>query len=121
MNQGTERDHLAVVRNWIARMMVESNNKEFCRILMQLIDEDKITYRLDADKHPVFMARKVGPDSEEWISLSDYPVHEAILSLFLQKKLQFRTTVARVRRTCYGLCWEKPPESVSTVRRVGQP
>jgi hypothetical protein len=102
MNQGTERDHLAVLRSWIARMMVESNNTEFCRILMQLIDEDKITFRLDADKHPVFMAKDVEPDVEELTSLIHNPVENAILCLFLQKKLGFRTTVAKGKK---NLLW----------------
>ena len=95
MNKGTEADHVAVVRNWIARMMVESNKTEFCRILMQLIDQDKITFRLDADKHPAFMVKQVEPDVEELISLIDNPVHEGILYWFLQKKLEFRTTVEK--------------------------
>jgi hypothetical protein len=98
MNQGTEPDHLAAVRNWIARMMVESNKTEFCRILMQLIDEDKITFRLDADKHPVFMAKQVDPAIEELISLIDNPVHDGILYWFLQKKLEFRTTVEKGKK-----------------------
>jgi hypothetical protein len=102
MNQSTERHHLAVVRNWIARMMVESNEAEFCRILMQLIDEDKITIRLDADKHPVFMAKQVEPDVEELISLIDNPVNYGVLRLFLEKKLAFRTTVAKGKK---NLLW----------------
>jgi hypothetical protein len=103
MNQGTELNHLAVGRNWIVRMMVESNEEtEFCRILMQLIDEDKITMRLDADKHPVFMAKDVEPDVEELTSLIHNPVENAILCLFLQKKLGFRTTVAKGKK---NLLW----------------
>lgn len=98
MNQSTELDHLGAVRNWIARMMVESNKTEFCRILLQRIDEDKITVQLDADKPPAFMARQVEPDVEELISLIDHPVHEAILYLFLEKKLAFRTTVVTGKR-----------------------
>jgi hypothetical protein len=98
MNEGTEPDQLAAVRNWIARMMVESNKTEFCRILMQLIDEDKITFRLDADKRPVFMARQVEPDVEELISLIDNPIHDGILYWFLQKKLEFRTTVEKGKK-----------------------
>jgi len=98
MNQSTESDHLAAVRNWIARMMVESNETEFCRILLQRIDEDKITVRLDADKPPAFMARQVEPDVEELTSLIDESVYEAILYLFLQKKLAFRTTVVKGKR-----------------------
>jgi len=102
MNQGTEPDHLAAARNWIARMMVESNKTEFCRILMQLIDEDKITYRLDAGKQPVFLARQVEPDVEELTSSTDNPVQEGILSLFLQKKLEFRTAVVKGKK---NLLW----------------
>jgi len=98
MNQGTEPDHLAAVRNWIARMMVESNKTEFCRIPMHLIDKDKITFRLDADKHPAFMVRQVEPDVEELIALIDNPVHEGILYWFLQKKLEFRTTVEKGKK-----------------------
>src|SRR6266849_6634100 len=95
MNHGTEPDHLAVVHNWIARMMVESNKTDFCRILMQLIGEGKITFRLDSDKHPAFMVKQVEPDVEELISLIDNPVHDGILYWFLQKKLEFRTTVEK--------------------------
>jgi hypothetical protein len=102
MNQGTELNHLAAVHNWIASMMAESNKTEFCRILMQLIDEDKITMGLDADKHPVFMAKDVEPDVEDLTSLIHNPVENAILCLFLQKKLGFRTTVAKGKK---NLLW----------------
>jgi hypothetical protein len=97
MKQGTEIDHLAVLHDWIAGMMVESN-KELCRILIQLIDEDKITFRLDADKHPVFMVKQVKPDVEELISLIDNPVDDGILYAFLQKKLEFRPTVEKGKK-----------------------
>jgi len=79
-------------------MLVESNKIEFCRVLLQLLDEERLTFRLDDNNQPVFGAKEVAPDVEELICLVDNQVHDSILYWLLLKKLEFRMTFEKGKK-----------------------
>ena len=62
-------------------MLVESDWTEFCRVLLRLIDEEKITFRIGVHNRLVFMITRPEPDVEDWLALIEQPGSRGIAGL----------------------------------------
>lgn len=105
VNQVSVQDYLMILGSWMERMLIESNKTEFCRILLLLHKQDKLSVRLDSEQQPVFAAKDVEPESaiEELLVLVENPTQNGLLCLLLEKKLEFRMTIYQGKKDlrCY--------------------